>query len=156
MSFACLQGSCFCSEAGRSITSPSFDDLFPSSAFLFRPERQFFKPLTFSWKEKLPILTHLYSIISPRSFHSSPVNRGRYVASTAIQWDLQEFCIQLILREAILIMVTLPSISEEECLRQSTKESVLPELCNHASRQGNGNRVKKQNQHRYSWNSDFL
>lgn len=80
--------------------SQSFDDLFPSSEFLFRPEIQFFVSMTFSWKEKLRILTCLCTI-SLRSHHISSVNRGRYVASTVIQWTLQEFCIKLILRDSI-------------------------------------------------------
>lgn len=40
-------------------------------------------------------------------------------------------------------MVTALYISEEY-LRESTTESVLPELCNDESRQGNGNKTRQE------------
>lgn len=47
------------------------------------------------------------------------------------------FRIKFVLREMVLIVVILLFRSEEEYLGQSTKESVLLELCNCASNQGN-------------------
>lgn len=40
-------------------------------------------------------------------------------------------------------MIPLLSISVEKYLRQNTKESVLTELCNYESRQGNDKKVKR-------------
>lgn len=102
-----------------------------------------FQTIPFFWKEKLPILIHHCTIISPRSLHSSPVNQGRCVASIVIPWTLQEFYIKLIVGEIVLIMIPLLSISVEKYLRQNTKESVLTELCNYESRQGNDKKVKR-------------
>lgn len=111
---------------------------------LFQTWETGFQTMTFFWKEKLPILIHHCTILSPRSLHSSPVNRGRCVASIVIPWTLQEFYIKLIVREIVSIMVlSTISLCRKKYLRQSTKGSVLTELCNHESRQGNDQKVKR-------------
>lgn len=78
---------------------------------LFQTWETGFQTMTFFWKEKLPILIHHCTIFSPRSLHSSPVNQARCVASIVIPWTLQEFYIKLIVREIVLIMIPLSSIS---------------------------------------------